>query len=266
MLTSLIVVVVIFAAAFVTELMYGITTNKNQRSSILLDATANSDDSLSPIRQDLSKYPTAIPIGVSVNERTGIEFAYSFYLFVRSSTFTGEQKLRHVFHKGLASPWPLMGPAVYIKGETNTMRVFMNTYKNPYTYVDITNIPVQKWFHVVLNCYKGGLDVYINGNLANRLSFKDTMPYQNYEDIHFFSKTKYESIRSPTIAALPEGENMSIDGSFNGLLSSLKYARYSLSVFEINQLLGTGPSKTLVKPIQDLPPYLADSWWSEQTA
>jgi hypothetical protein len=144
------------------------------------------------------------------------------------------------------------------------MRVFMNTHANPYSYVDIKNIPVQKWFHVVLNCFNGGLDVYVNGIIANRLPFKDTIPYQNYQDIQFFSKAHFSQYSNPRIAALPAGTTMNIAGSYQGQFASLKYARYALSTFEIDRLLSQGPSSTQRKTQQQLPPYLSDSWWSSQ--
>ena len=103
------------------------------------------------------------------------------------STFDGNENFKHVFHKGYSFPWPLMGPGVFFKGNENTMRIIMNTYANPYTYADITNMPVQKWVHVVLNCVKGGLDIFINGNLASRISFTNTLPYQNFQDLILFS-------------------------------------------------------------------------------
>ena len=262
--TSIIVIIVIVLAAYISEILFSLSTKKSQRFITLFDYTANSDDTIPPIRQDISTYSDAIPIGLSVNERTGIEFAYSFYLFVNATTFTEDDTLKHVFHKGYSIPWPLMGPGVFIRGNSNTMRVFMNTSKNPYTYIDIKNIPVQKWFHVVLNCYKGGLDVYINGNLANRLSFSEGVPYHNFQDIIFFSKAHFSTLSSPRISALPADATMNIAGSFHGNFASLKYARYALSVFEIQKLMGEGPSKKQMKSSQALPPYLADSWWTEQ--
>jgi hypothetical protein len=258
------IVAIAFAVIYLGDMIYGVANDKTMRFTTLLNMTAASDENTAPIRQDLTKYTDAIPIGVSVNERTGIEFAYSFYLLVGAETFTGEQKLRHVFHKGYQMPWPLMGPGVFIMGHTNTMRIFMNTNSNPYSYVDVKNIPVQKWFHVVLNCYKSGLDVYVNGSLANRMPFNGAVPYQNYEDIVFFSKSNYENIKNPVIAALPKDEIMSIHGSFSGLLASLKYARYALSSFEINKLMTDGPSPKRKTVTQELPPYLADNWWSNQ--
>jgi len=260
--TGVVILAIVFVTGFLGELLFGAATDKTLRFRTLLDYTASSEETNVVIRQN-PKYSDAIPIGLSVNERTGIEFAYSFFLYVLPSTFSNQEaSLKHVFHKGYPIPWPLMGPGVFMLGNTNTMRVFMNTHKNPYTYTDITNIPVQKWFHVVLNCFKGGLDVYINGTLANRIPFNDTVPYQNYQDLIFFSQTNHQ-FRASSIAALP-GEDMVIQGSFSGFLSSMKYARYALSVVEIQKLMNEGPSSKRKTASQSLPPYLADSWWTQQ--
>ena len=262
--TSIILIVLLTVAAFGGEIIYNMSTDKSIRLIPLLNETINADDNIAPIHQDLTKYRDAIPILRSVNERTGIEFAYSFFINVNPSTFSGEDSLKHVFHKGYTSPWPLMGPGVFIRANTNTMRVFMSTHASPYAHVDIKNIPVQKWFHVVLNCFSGGLDVYINGNIANRLVFENTVPYQNYQDIQFFSKGHYSQYSNPRIEAIPEGSTMNINGSFQGLFSSLKYARYALSTFEIERLLSEGPSSAQRRVAQQLPPYLSHTWWSSQ--
>jgi hypothetical protein len=262
--TSAVILGIVFIGGFMLDAIGSFSRNKDLRLRTLLDETISSDQNTLVIRQDLTKYKNAIPIGLSVNERTGIEFAYSFYLYVAPSTFTGEQKLKHVFHKGYTTPWPLMGPAVFVWSHTNILRVVMNTHKQPYTYVDIQNIPVEKWFHVVLNCYKSALDVYVNGNLANRIAFKDTVPYQNFEDIILFSQAKLESLRSPVIAALAEGDAIPIDGAVQGLLSNMKYARYALSVREIQSLMMEGPSKRQRTTNMETPPYFADDWWANQ--
>jgi hypothetical protein len=264
--TSIIIITLLAVSAFGGEIVYNMATDKSLRITPLLNMTVDAQDNIPPIHQDTTKYPDAIPILRSVNERTGIEFAYSFFINVNSSTFSGEDALKHVFHKGFTAPWPLMGPGVFISAATNTMRIFMNTHSNPYTYIDIKNIPVQKWFHVVLNCKKGGLDVYINGNLANRLPFANTVPYQNFQDIIFFSKAHYNRYSNPRIASITAGENMNINGAFQGQFASLKYARYALSTFEIERLLSEGPSSVVRKAVQQLPPYLSDSWWSSQNA
>lgn len=259
--TALLTVSILFMVLFTVELLYMTTMDARNRFQTLMDYTASAEDMSLVIHQDASKYTDAKTIGLSINERTGIEFAYSFYLFVNPATFSGNSTYKHVFHKGYATPWPLMAPGVFLHSGTNTMRVVMNTYKNPYTYADVKNIPVQKWFHVVLNSYKGGLDIFVNGNLANRISFKDTVPYQNFQDIVIFSNANINTLRGSSIPSL-NGEDFQFEGSFKGYLSNLTYARYALSVNEIQRLLNAGPSSTLKQKQMDKPPYLADDWWA----
>jgi len=254
-------VVMLFVLLYVIEMIYFASNSSATRFKTLVGFTAASTDSMIVIRQNLAAFPDANPIGLSVNERTGIEFGYSFYLYVNSSTITGSNTFKHVFHKGYTNPWPLMAPGVFIHGETNTMRVVMNTYKNPFTYADVKNIPMQKWFHVVLNNYKGGLDIFINGNLANRITFKDTLPYQNFQDIILFSNANINSLRGSGIPAL-NNEDFQLEGSFKGYLSNMKYARYALSINEVQNLMAAGPSSTMKQKNMDIPPYLGDDWWS----
>ena len=265
LLSGLMVIAIIFVVGLTGEFLVNSTRSGSQRFMTLLDYTASSDDMVLTIRQDANKYPDAKPIGMSVDERTGIEFAYSFYILVNPATFTGEDKYKHVFHKGYTTPWPLMGPGVFMSTKTNTMRIFMNTYKNPYTYMDVHNIPVDKWVHVVLNCYKSGLDIFVNGNLASRIPFHGTIPYQNFEDITIFSTGRYTTFRGSQIPALGGNDvNFDIDGSFKGFLSNLIYTRYALSVNEISALMTAGPSKKLKQKTMDIPPYMADDWWANQ--
>ena len=259
--TALLTVSILFMVLFTVELLYKTTMDARTRFQTLMDYTAAAEDMSLVIHQDASKYTDAKTIGLSMNERTGIEFSYSFYLYVNPATFSGNKTFKHVFHKGYATPWPLMAPGVFLHSDTNTMRVVMNTYKNPYTYADVKNIPVQKWFHVVLNSYKGGLDIFVNGNLANRISFTDTVPYQNFQDIVIFSNANINTLRGSSIPSL-NGEDFQFEGAFKGYLSNLTYARYALSVNEIQRLLNAGPSSKLKQKQMDKPPYLADDWWA----
>jgi len=99
---------------------------------------------------------------------------------VQPDNFTGEKNtFKHVFHKGSKGVFPLMAPGVFFKSDTNTLRVYMNSSMNWNNYVDIANIPLKKWFHLVVMVKGKALDVYINGNLANRHKFTD-IPKLNY--------------------------------------------------------------------------------------
>jgi hypothetical protein len=50
----------------------------------------------------------------------------------------------------------------------------------------------------------------------------------------------------------------------SGKISSIKYARYALSINEVMALMGEGPSKKVKIGVNDVPPYNADSWWVDQ--
>jgi hypothetical protein len=259
-------VAIIFIVLLTSEVLYKTVYDSQNRFQTLLDYTASSEDMSLTIHQDASKYPDAKPIGLSMNERTGIEFAYSFYIYVLPGTFDQSESFKHVFHKGYGFPWPLMAPGVFFKGNENTMRIIMNTYSNPFTHVDIKNMPIQKWVHVVLNCVKGGLDVFINGNLANRITFTETLPYQNFQDVVLFSNVNSSALSngSSRPSNIREEDSFVISGAFSGHLSNLKYARYALSVNEIQSLMNVGPSSKKVDKIMERPPYLADDWWAGQ--
>jgi Concanavalin A-like lectin/glucanases superfamily len=265
-ITGMTTLAILFIVMFVLEYVYFASNSAATRFRTLVGYTANSTDGAITIPQNTAVYDDAQPVGMSVNERTGIEFSYSFYLRVQSTNFDGNAGLKHVFHKGYSSPWPLMGPGVFIDGVTNNMRVFMNTYANPYTYVDVQNIPVGKWFHVTINSYRQGIDVYVNGGLANRMKFENTLPYQNFGDIYIFQKSNL-TLRGSTVPAINVNgtpEDFIMTGPFSGAISNLRYARYALSVGEIGRLLAQGPSSFVKTPSVDLPPYMADDWWSNQ--
>jgi hypothetical protein len=259
-ISSILTLLIVGSVILLIQFIYYIANSKSLNFVSLLDKTVSSDSNMVVISQDPNQ-ADSVPIGISVNERTGIEFAYSFYLFVNPTTFTGEDKLMHVFHKGFIQPWPLIGPGVFMLGTTNTMRVVMNTQTNPFTYVDVTNIPVQKWVHVVLNCYKSGLDIYINGNLATRLPLSGTLPYQNFQNVVIFSQSK-RILHKSLISSLPF--DVSYGGAISGQLSAFKYARYALSINEINSLMAQGPSKAMVTKTGQTPPYNGDTWWVDQ--
>ena len=262
MIPSLVTSVLVFSVLMVVDYIFRASADRSLRFITLLDYTANSSDGVIIIPQNPSA-PNAIQIGTSVNERTGVEFAYSFFINVKESTFTGNDELRHVFHKGYRAPWPLVGPGVFISGLDNTMKIIMNTNTAVFKSTDIKNIPVNKWFHVVLNCYKSGLDVYINGNLAHRIPFTDGVIYQNFQDLIIFSPNRMAISNTVTPAAGDSPLNFA--GAFDGQLSALKYARYALSLKEITVLMGEGPSSMTKTPaVNTDTTYLSDTWWANQ--
>jgi hypothetical protein len=262
-LFALVAGIILFIILFSIESLIKTFNGYKTAKTILVSDTVLSNRAI-VLRQDPSD-PLAKTILPSDNQLTGVEFTYSFFLFIEPSTFEqGTSSLKQVFYKGYQKPFPLLGPGVFIKSNENTMRVFMNSYKNWYSYVDIKNVPVQKWFHVSLVFRSNNLEVYVNGNLTGRISMEDTYPYQNYQSIILFGSSKYISAKkykSPT----GEEETFQVTGAISGQISRLYHYRYALSFSEIQANVNQGPSQK-VEQASDATFYsqsvLRDNWYT----
>ena len=233
------------------------------------------------IQNPESGYPLLEP---SRDEREGTEFTYSCFLSVQPETFTGEKgAFKHVFHKGSVNVFPLMSPGVFFKADTNTLRVYMNTTMNWNNYVDIPNIPLKKWFHLAVMVKGRSLDVYINGNLANRLTFSD-IPKLNYGSFYLFlpKNVNTQTLQADlcttnsmaanidvkgTVSTETEkdltGLPITITGRMNGFASRIKYHAFALSYSQLDKLVKEGPNQTMFRPSGpsiSLMPHLAVGW------
>jgi hypothetical protein len=203
----------------------------------------------------------------SDNERTGVEYTYACFLNINSSAFKQTRdSMHHIFHRGYETPFPLMSPGVFIFDHKNTLRVYQNTSKKWNNYVDIDNIPVGKWFHLVVMARKNGLEVYINGNLASKMNFKNDAIYQNYQDLYLFQQKTVGPWDSKDLASIGTEEKFHVlNGSVdNSAMSRFVYFNYALSYTEIQDLLNQGPNPQRDTTSDVNPPYFLDNWWTGQ--
>tara|TARA_Y100001970_G_scaffold14162_1_gene16010 strand:+ start:7948 stop:8673 length:726 start_codon:yes stop_codon:yes gene_type:complete len=176
-----------------------------------------------------------IPILRSDNEEGGIEFSYSFWFIIRDWRYKyGEWK--HVFHKGNKTSWPNRAPGVWFHKEHNNMRVYMNVHNKVDEYVDIEDIPINKWVYVVVSVKNKYLDIYINGELVKR-HILSGIPKQNFNDLYI---TNF--------------------GGFGGFLGKFKYYNRALSPYEVFEFSKNVPKMSSIKMRTDEPPYLSYRW------
>lgn len=258
-----VVVILIYLTFVFTEIMYNYLNRMSMNRTPLLEDTNVMDDKSVVLAQN-PNVPRSTPVHLSSNERTGIEFSYSFFVNVNPSTFRQEYGLLHLFHKGYSTQFPLLAPGVYLRSDTNTLRVYMNTYKTWNNFIEVDNFPVSKWVHVVIVCKDHSLEIYINGNLSKKMSFDGYAPYQNYQDIICFSQRRITVKKSMVPSADENG--LDVFGSAKGMMSRLNYFSYALCYAEIQQLMAEGPSKKMnAAAVANPPPYLADTWWASST-
>jgi len=166
----------------------------------------------------------SVPIMRSKNQRGGVEFTWSVWLFIDDLTY-GFGHYKHVFHKGNPKiqengmNFPNNGPGLYLSPNDNKLVAVMNTFDVIQEEVEVTNLPLNKWFNVILRVdEQNKFDVYINGKLVKRMILTG-VPKQNYEDVY-----------------------VAMNGGFSGNISSLRYYSKALGTFEIQQLIKQGPS------------------------
>ena len=173
----------------------------------------------------------------SENEESGIEFSYSFWFFVDDWTYRyGEWK--HILHKGSESGNTYRAPGILLHPKKNKLRVVMNTFNTINDYVDIDNIPMNKWVNVVVAVRQTNLDVYINGGLkvSHKLS---SLPKQNYGNVY-----------------------LSNDKGFSGYLSNIRYFNYYITFAKLDSLVQDGPSQIPCVDTGEKPPFLSPNWWT----
>ena len=269
-LTSLAVALVIFIIFMTGESIYRALLGYGQARIEVYPYTGNRS---LKIEQD-PQNPSSKTLTLSENQLTGIEFSYSTFAYISDDTFGGDSSpagWKTLFYKGYeSSPFPLLGPGVFVSNTITqngspTLRIMMNSYDSWFNTIDINQIPINKWFHLVIVLRSNRLEVYINGNLANKKSFAGTLPYQNYQPLHLFPNvTTIQSDFMSGKKGLPEGENFYVMGKASGYISNLFYFSYALSYSEIQGLLSQGPSSSFDQGNMDMPPYLIDTWWTSR--
>jgi len=195
----------------------------------------------------------------SKDGRYGIEFTWSIWLYIDKIGTTslnggGSVQRQHIFSKGSdtismddpKSPTlqdkkgmltPNNAPGLYLDTATNSLYVVMNTFDMIDEEVQINDIPMKKWFNVIIRNEGRILDVYINGTIAVRHKLS-SVPKQNYGNVH-----------------------ASKNGGFNGRWSLLRYHDHALNTTEIMNIVRAGPDLRTCTPSPAVPPYLSMQWY-----
>ena len=210
----------------------------------------------STISQDPNN-KSSITILRSENEKDGIEFTWSVWLYLNG--FQDSGSYHHVFNKGNTSTsqptpngnfpgttTPNNAPGLYINPNYDGFRVIMNSFNNPYQEViEVTDLPMTKWINIVIRVQNKNCDIYVNGRLVKRRIMTEVVK-QNYDDVH-----------------------VSLNGGFSGYLSNLTYYNRSVSVTEIQDIISVGPNLKPVSKALDLtnsaPRFLSNRWYFDQT-
>ena len=217
----------------------------------------------------------AIPVLRSKNQYDGIEFSYSFWMYINEADYNDDIDYRHVFHKGSlkdGDPPGVYGPnncpGVYLYngkkqfsnnliekypllGMLVRLNIFQDNESNEHPYkiyddVYIDGIPIKKWVCVIIRLTSQNvLDIYINGNLTKRHQLTNIVK-QNYDNVYINYK----------------------NGGFRGNLSNLRYYNYALGTYEIEKIVEQGPNLNMAENTNiknSAPQYLSSQWYFNDT-
>jgi hypothetical protein len=196
----------------------------------------------------------------SNDQTSGIEFSWSVWLMITGfPTETNTTAFfQPVFVKGggtynRAGVSAISnGPGVYISsgkiGSPNTIRILMDTVSEAASnsklpspeIIDISNVPINKWFSLIVRCQNKYLDAYINGIVVHRSNLLN-VPLQNYNSVEVCG-----------------------NGGFIGKLSDLTYFNRALNIIDINGIVYLGPDTKNADPsVGDYGGYyLSNLWYS----
>jgi hypothetical protein len=201
----------------------------------LINGTIDATNTLT-IPQD-PKMNNSITILRSMNANDGIEFTWSVWLLIGREAINNNSTYKHIFSKGNNNLYceategtectypgiyyPNNSPGLYLSPETNELLIIMNTYNEIDNSIIIPDIPLNKWFNVIINCQNTKLDVYING-FVTASHMLNGIPKQNYGDVYI-------------------GDN-----NLQAQISNLWYWNHSLTINEIQSIMNQGPNLKLL--------------------
>lgn len=107
--------------------------------------------------------------------------------------------------------------------------------------IDISNIPINKYFHLAIRCQNIYMDIYINGSIVQRTQLNN-VPRQNFYNVYVCPA-----------------------GGFTGYLSTLQYYSSALSVIDINAIASGKPDTRMLSNSSvniSQSNYLSTSWYN----
>jgi hypothetical protein len=264
---ALVISTILYIVLLSLEAIYISYNNAISTKTVIQDLTVLSNSgavtyNVNPVISPAPRNTIYLPL--SDNEKTGAEYSYSCFLLLLPGGFNDPSVgLRHIFHKGSSTVFPLMSPGVFVHNETNTLRIYQSSTATWNNWTEVQNIPINKWLHLAIIARNNSVEIYINGNVASKINLRNAAIYQNYQPLITFSNY-INNCTSTSYPSIPEGDNFNLLGTANCQLSRHYYFNYALSYTEIQSLMNMGPNSQTVVNKMDSPPYFLDNWWSGQ--
>ena len=132
-----------------------------------------------------------------------------------------KKELKHIFYRGVYNAKKEECQPSMILDKENDLSVYFHLENNKAHRSTIKNIPIGRWFNIIITAYKRTLNIFIDGVLKNTDVSEDTIRLNN-RNIYVNSY-----------------------GGFSGLIAQLRYFPYPITTHKANFIYSLGPKPTL---------------------
>ena len=136
---------------------------------------------------------------------TGIQFTYSFWIYIHDLTYLYDNWKSILVKKDAQT----ISPGIWLHPTKNSIKIELSTLNKTTEELFIEDIPLQKWIFMSVTVNNRNLDVFIDGELVKSKRFVD-IPVLNLGNITY--------------------------GGFNGQLTNIRYFNRALFPQEIKKL------------------------------
>ena len=150
-----------------------------------------------------------------------VDFTYSVWIYVK------DWQHRYGVEKVI---WKRPGPDkdfinVSLAGSTNALKTTLGIISGEQLPIEIDNIPIQKWTHILISTNNRSVDSYIDGKLV-KTTVLDNMP-------------KTEGSETSDVLIVPKGTDQ--QGGFSGEISKFRYISRTVNPREAYEIYREGP-------------------------
>tara|TARA_B100000989_G_C19509360_1_gene458158 strand:+ start:94 stop:1176 length:1083 start_codon:yes stop_codon:yes gene_type:complete len=278
--TFLLLVIIIFGALFYLLSRLLIWILSPSENPYIINGMKKGNTSMI-ITQDLSK-KKSIPLFRSKNEYDGIEFTYSFWMYVDDIDYNDDDTFKHVFHKGNIDHRNFNGtykinnsPGVYLyTGKRSITSHKKDDPEEGKIYSKIDSYP-QLGMLVRMNVFHNNEnkstqlkyydDIYVDGlPIKKWVNVIVRTTSQNIVDVYINGVLTKRHKLTNIVKQNYDNLYINMNGGYGGNLSNLKYYNYAIGTFEIDQIVSNGPNLKMMEDTNisnSAPAYIASDWF-----
>ena len=206
----IIILIVVSLIIYWAYQAYQTSAHGDAANPILIGAPVNA------FNADLAKKTFDVP-----DTKSGMQFSYSMWLYIADWDYKYGQ-MKQILVKGDPTT-DLVAPGLWFYERTNSLHARISTFADVNEGCDISNIPLQKWVHIVYVLNNRTTDIYVDGKLERSCVLKGVPRLNN---------------RPVKVCGMDAGQT---EPGFNGQIAKLQFYSTALMPEDVYTIYTQGP-------------------------